>query len=535
MPVLQAAPSTEAPPTAPASSRPLTFPVTLAALTLGLLGTIAYRVLDAPYWEFNAQRLLPSLMLARGLTLFPEPRGGVLLSTMYGPVTALTYLPATLAHTPVAAVLIGSALTALLSFAAIFLLHFRQTPRRPSLVLLAFLTTAFLVCLIDSTQYACLRVHADGPALFYAMIAVTSTSLRTRRPYVGMALSALFSALAVWAKQPLVGVALGLGLYYLIAEGPRAFARFSVYAASVTALMGAAFSLMWGWRSIAINLLDIPSHHPWKHPSKLVELFYSYRTFARDDLALILPIAAYILFHATTRRPSLAALRAAVRGQLWIASLLVGLCLIPLSLISYSKVGGDTNNLSFCTLFLLLALTLLLQKLATEPDPHFARFVKSLLLVAAIACATIEAPLAAAIPGRLRGLANTDQNVAFNYIRQHPGQGYFPWFPTAQLLADDNIYNGVYGLWNHAAGGYPPTDAAFRAHVPANAHFVAFAPGGSPWVNNTNFLWHLPEYTCATTDPALPGFKLYYSRPAAHSLNIPCILNPPPDPDLPVN
>lgn len=500
---------------------------TLTGIGLVLAGTLVYRVLGAAEFDFNAQRLLPSFMLVRGMSIFPRPHEGPLLSTMYGPVTTATYLPVTLTHDPVTGILAGAALTAVLCFGAMLWLHLRQTPGRVRTAVLAFLATGLLACILRPTLYSCLSIHADGPALFYGMLAVGMTSLRGRWERAGLPLAAFCAALSVWSKQPLVGVAAGIALYYGITQGLRAMLRFSAYAAGAMVALGMLFSSVWTWKAIAFNLLDVPAHHPWKHPSKPLELVYSYRTFVATDLVVLAPLLACLWMWSARGEGEL--LRR-MRGQLWACALLVGLCLVPLSLISFSKVGGDVNNLSFATLFLLLALMLLLQAMAAG-DGAEGRAAEALLLSAAVLCASLEAPLLTGIGRAAKGLRTTNQAVAFAYMQAHPGAGYFPWFPLAQLESDGRVYNGMYGLWNHVAGGVAPTDAEFRAQVPAGMQFVGFSAKNGPWVSGLNFLTYLPEYACATSDPELPGFTLYVTRANAAARGIACDDRTPVDPE----
>ena len=503
----------------------------LTVLSGALVCAAVYNVAIAPYWDYNAHRLLPAFLLKKGMTLFPARHSGFELSTLYGPVTSVTYLPATLAHTPNAAVLIGSLLTAVLCFSAMLLLHLRVGAGGRRLTWLAFVTTGLFVCLIESTRYSCFSIHADGVALFYGMLAVAAATWRKSTGETEMICAACLASLSVWAKQPLVGVALGLAAYYLLSTGVKAAIRFSAYAVASASVLGAIFSAAWGWRELALNLLVLPAHHSWKHSSRLLELMYSYRTFAIADMFLVAPLAAYVLHRMVACEGRWSKIREETRGKPWVAAMLVGVCLIPLSLVSLSKTGGDVNNLSFCTLFLLLACTLLLQELAGSGEKRVASFALLVMVCSAAMCATLEAPLVVAAKKKLRELPSSDQNVVFLYMQRHPGDGYFPWFPTAQVLADGNVYNGVSGLRNRVQGGDVPTDAEFRQHIPAGAKFLAFAANHGPWAGQVNFMAYLPEFLCATTSRELPGFTLYYTRESAKAAGFACVVQPPADPE----
>jgi hypothetical protein len=492
----------------------------LVALSAALLGALIYHILEEPFWVFNSMRLLPSFLLVKGMPVFPAAHAGILQSTIYGPVTSLIFLPCTLSHSPVGAVLIGATLTVLLSMTGVLFLHIQQSPQRLRVALLTSLATGFLICQLEPLRYSCLLIHSDGPGMLFGMLAIGMTKAEGRGR-LAMSVAACLSGLAVWTKQPLIGIPVGIGIFYLLSAGRSAFIRFSLYACGASVVLTVLSSAAFGWRNLLVNLLLIPGHQPWKNPSKTLELLNSLRLLVKLDFAMLLPLLAYVLFRFA-QRPSLHEIEGQIRGKLWPCALLVGLCLVPFSLMGESKTGGDINSLSFCTLFLLMALMLLLQQLATSNQLEASRFARALIISAAVLGATFSAPLVVGIPSKIKTLPKSEQNLAYIYMKKHPGLGYFPWSPVAQLLADGQVYNGVYGLWDHISGGFPPTKAEFLAHVPANAAFVAFEWDGSPLVNGVNFMSYLPDYTCATKDPELPGFNLFYTQQAAQSLNISC-------------
>src|SRR5580692_1750943 len=91
----------------------------LAAAALVLLFTVCHRLLETPLWSVNGARLMPSFAVAKGVeyhVLFPP--GGPLYCSLYGPLVAIVYLPATLFPSPNSAVLAGAAITVLLCFSA---------------------------------------------------------------------------------------------------------------------------------------------------------------------------------------------------------------------------------------------------------------------------------------------------------------------------------------------------------------------------------------------------------------------------------
>lgn len=87
-------------------------------LLILLAGATGEKVLETPFWSFNGTWLLPSFFLSHGIKVYAGPHTGSYQSTLYGPVTVLTYLPTVLMQTPNAVVLSASMLTVLLCFGA---------------------------------------------------------------------------------------------------------------------------------------------------------------------------------------------------------------------------------------------------------------------------------------------------------------------------------------------------------------------------------------------------------------------------------
>src|SRR5271165_3583951 len=78
----------------------------LACAALVLFSTVLELVFATLYWEWNDARLMPSFALAHGMNYYVTlARGGPLYTTVYGPMVAVVYLPATLFPSPNSAVL----------------------------------------------------------------------------------------------------------------------------------------------------------------------------------------------------------------------------------------------------------------------------------------------------------------------------------------------------------------------------------------------------------------------------------------------
>src|SRR5215467_3006632 len=78
---------------------PFELRVILTISVLLLFGAVSSAVLATPQWSFNGTRLVPSFLLASGHKVMELHGEGPLYSTHYGPLTYITYLPATLFKT----------------------------------------------------------------------------------------------------------------------------------------------------------------------------------------------------------------------------------------------------------------------------------------------------------------------------------------------------------------------------------------------------------------------------------------------------
>src|ERR1700758_2478922 len=152
----------------PQEREPKLISILMPFVFLALLGVLAARILQTPFWSFNGTRLAPSFGLVHGYRLYYPPADGPVLSTMYGPVTALVYLMATFASSPNSAVLIGSGITVLFCFVPMAWLHLRNGRWRwatHSMYWLALAACGLMMLDTEALRYSCINPHADGIAL----------------------------------------------------------------------------------------------------------------------------------------------------------------------------------------------------------------------------------------------------------------------------------------------------------------------------------------------------------------------------------
>lgn len=490
---------------------------TFSLLSILLAAAVGEKVLETPFWSYNGTRLLPSFFLLHGITIYSNPHTGSLQSSLYGPITALTYLPTVLMRTPNAAVLLGSVLTVTLCYGAALWMHVAASRGQSRMSILPFLATGFMILYLEPLQYSCIRVHADAPGLFFGALAILAVCDEKYPPLCGLLGSAIFAIFSVWAKQPFIGVPIGLCIFIAITQGRRRLVQYVSLLVLAGIAVGAIFVWIFGLHELYFNLLWMPAHQPWKNPSKTMEMFQSFRWMTSIFFPIFVGLAASVMYLANKENLNSRSLGSFAAGKIWFASLLVGICQVPFSLLGVSKLGGDINSFSFSLFFLLLALMLLLQDgTISATSTTLYRVSRASILALMFVAMSFTVPFIALIPKQLRALPNTEQELAFRYIRVHPGQVYFPWFPLVHWMGEHADYNAAYGLWDHASAGIVPTEQEFRNYMPPSPKAVAFGNEGGI-VNGMNIMSYLPEFRCVSHNPELPGFIVLTKIPVTGS------------------
>jgi len=487
----------------------------LAAAALVLFFTVCHRLLETPLWSVNGARLMPSFALTRGVNYYVVfPPGGPLYSSLYGPLGALVYLPATLFPSPNSAVLAGAAITVLLCFSAVAFLHFSPSNGQNAADAPAFLTAGFLICFLEPLKYSCFNIHADGPGL--ALGAVACAALYPGRPgkwRAALPVSALCAVLTVFCKQMFAPVPLALLVYLWAAEGRARTVRYLFWLVAAGGLTCAAALLAIGPARLYHCLIWVPAHHPWNDPSHIVSAIQATRSFIRLSMpvpVLLLASVLYLLTSVRLRGPELRALAL----HRCVPVLMVGVALLPFSIAGRAKVGGDVNSLSFALFFLTCGLTVLLADVfRAAQSASTRRLAVSLLVATMLPLALSEAPRALDIRASVKRLPQAAQEVAFEYLIRHPGEAYFPWLPISHFYAEHKFRHYSFGIGDRLLAGETIGRADLRAYIPRDPRIIAFAKDGTPQLFGYNLMDCLPEYSYQVNDPELPGWLVFAKAP----------------------
>jgi hypothetical protein len=484
----------------------------LAGAALVLFFAVCYRLLQTPLWSFNGARLMPSLALGRGINFYVLlPPGGPLYSVVYGPMFAIVYLPATLFSSPNSAVLAGAAITALLCFSAAAFMHFAPfRTGRGGIDCLAFLTAGFLMCVLEPLKYSCFNIHADGPGLAFggmACAALYSSGLEKRR--LALPASALCAVLSIFCKQMFLPLPLALIVYLWAADGRARSVRYLFWLVVAGTLASAAALSAAGPEHLYHCLIWLPAHHPWN----MVGAIQAMRNFILLSMPVPVLLLASVVYLWTTGQLRGSRLRALAANRC-VPLLLVGVALLPFSIAGRAKAGGDINSLSFALFFLTCGLTVMLADVARGSHSASARrLAVSALVATMIPLALFEAPLVFDIRASVKRLPQAGQEVAFEYLKRHPGEAYFPWLPLAHYCAEHRFRHYSYGIVERLLAGEAVSMADFRAYIPQDPRIIAFGADGTRYLLGYDLMKYMPEYSYQVNDPELPGWLVYGKVP----------------------
>ncbi len=482
----------------------------LPLFALLALFTLTVELMDAAHYHWNPPRLAPAFALWQGYPMYYGPDNGPVLGNIYGPGLAVAYLPTVLFPLPSQALQAGVLLTALYFFLPLIGVHWKGVVMDPRRSVLAGLTMiGFSSILMNSPPLGRLAfsIHADAPAMSLCGLACVflhgeqdRTSRRVWLP------AALCSVLAVWTKQTAAPILLALPLYLWYVERPQVGLRYVLWLTIVLIIVSGMFLICFGVRPLLFNMFVVPSHHPWftgidgfkirwlrnlVPPGNVRALLEAGGQLLKFSVGPLIILMGYVGWQRLFSPAKTIPFRAWLRTQPWLLPAWLGVCLIPTSLLGRVKVGGDLNSLSFSCYFFFLAASLVLVNLASCLSEHrFHRFEKWILLSAFCGFGLLSLPLWDQADSAWRRLAKRPpalSDQAFHFIRQHPGESYFPWDPLAHLLAEQKLYHFSYGVFDRALAGFPLTVEHVHSGLPPYLKFVVQASDSQP-------LEYLPEF-----------------------------------------
>lgn len=477
-----------------------------------ILTLIFYKILWSVFDEQNWIRLKNTFLIASGHQLYYGPHEGPVLTTIYGPLSALVYLPAVLFSNPQFSLLAGVSIAILLYFAPAVWLHLGSTlkygrPAATNWIGLAFF--CYFTFFFSSLKVSAFLIHADAPALGFGAAACACIYFRRNSGDSRLLfLSALFAACSVWSKQVSVPLYAALPLFVFLTEPRSVFIRYGFFLALTGLGLSLVFLAAFDPQPMLFQMFTIPSHHHLRDPF-IPELLHGFFKILRDCCIMIPALFFSILQLRRDISKQLTA-RALFREHRWMIFILTGLFMTPVTLLSSAKIGGSNNTLSFSTYYLLLGFSLGFLKgwqrsLRLPAAISFHKpitWLKPAAALMAVSLLSVHIPIAIY---RIRNYPPSDNFAedAYHYIKRHPGESYFPRLSILHLLAEGEVYHSMDGLRDRKWSGIPLSQDHFNAHRPANLKRLFFRVG--------EYLQDLPylKFKESEPDPELPNFRVF--------------------------
>ena len=471
-------------------------------------GLVAREFLLAPFRAWNDTRLAPSAALLSGSGFYFGPGEGPLLGHIYSPIAPFFYLPAVLASSPEAAVMLGTLMTSLAFFGPVLLLLFLEGRGRSRWVWVCFL----VFCLFTFHERALLGpafwIHADAPALGFGAIACAALYGSGVRLGPGRLLVSAFAVvLAVGAKQVALPLVAALPIYLLLRDGRGAAVRYLASLALAGALVLGLVALWVDFEAMWFTAVTVPMSHPWKATHPLEGLGASLLALGRVCLPIAAALAGLLALGRQFKAPLSPGDRPnSLRANPWFLLLLVSLCFVPTSVLGFVKVGGDVNTLAFTVYFgaaaaLLLALqTLRLGKSAAGDRRGSVARAAVLLAGGMLAVSTL--PTLSGLRGLYDEFGENPERTAWEFVTAGPRRIYFPFHPLIGLMADGRAYHTTSGLISQDLTGESVELAHLKAYLPRGMRFVAFR-GQADYSQK-----YFPEHKRRVRVPALPGWTV---------------------------
>jgi hypothetical protein len=262
--------------------------------------------------------------------------------------------------------------------------------------------------------------------------------------------AALCAALAVWSKQTAVGVALAQLIWLWANEGAGASLRHLGRQLLFGVILAIGFAIIFGPASLWHSMVVVPAGLRWT-PDLRWQL-------VDDGPHLLAAVALAAGAVATCRR----------NHRLMLPSLTY-LCLLPLALAGFFKVGGGIPAFDVEFLWLSPALAVILSRLAHR---------RTIFALAALAVAVAGFYRVTAYPTSVRPEVEHYREAVY---LANGGHAWFPLNPLVTLYSEGRYYPDEDGLYERQTSGHPVSRARLRASLPQDLRRVVYPWGAATW------------------------------------------------------
>lgn len=429
---------------------------------------------------WSAARLSLTASVWHGYKLYYPLTEGPVLSMIYNPLACLVWLPAMWLPTVTTQIIAAGCLTLLVALGPVFFMCLSGSSKQPlrRLIGLAMaLAAAALLVSLKSTRYITTYVHVDGVCVGFALLSCV-VLMRTKkapswRTYV---LAALLVNMAMWSKQTAAPIFAAQCFFLWLGWGTKEALR---YLAIGLAWVGLFFVLLVLGLShdvgaFFLNILLIPSKHPYKYGLYGVFLF---ALLLLHKKSIMLLLVAWWVSVAPTSYRSWQRQKEWVQENTWLLLPIVVVATLPLSVMGFCKVGGDVNH--FHSMYFLIAWVALMgARVEWSYVVETTRQDVSSRLLYVVASAICLMPLTNVfLLDKLAVVHKNQHEEVVRFLKAHPGEAYFPWYPLSSLHVEKKAYHLPYGLYDRMLAGYNIPQQTLRSGIPHKMKYLILRPG----------------------------------------------------------
>jgi len=478
----------------------------LAAAALPMTGMMfllqcAGSILLIPQISWNDPRLARTVSLLYGYHLYyGREADGPIIGTLHNPLSQLIYLAIGWLDEPVMAILAGSCLSFLFVFAPLVWLHVSGKRLWP---LYALLACGLVMQQNAGMRYSTFSIHTDAAALGFATLAAgIFHKLGDAKSRWANAGSALCAVLSVWCKQTMIMAPLALLAFVWLAYGAR---RALVYIASLAmagmVVSAAMLAIFWPPQAMLFNTLTMAGGLPEKSDGNTSMLGW-FEVIKADCPYATIPLLFLVLNLALACQGSW---REVFARNRWLAFALIGLLMLPVSIVASRTMGGYTNHYSLFSYFLLVGATLgMCEAFDRDAISRAAKIFAVILIILNLDLTAFSTAASA-----LARLDNSPSQIAYRYSQHHPGKAYFPWNPLAVLLSESKLYHFDYALFDREMRGLALSESQLKRNLPDAPQLIAIPP--NDFLRSAAVI-QMIKGKARVNEPGLDGWQVYRLR-----------------------
>lgn len=458
-------------------------PLALIAATLGAIGCLWGAWCEFPSWAWNDVRLAPAFAVRHGINPYPLIGEGPLFTWIYGPTGIFVNLPATLATTAKAAVQTACAINLLTVLGPLAIVFFGSAELRARGLAVPALALALATLLVPRATL--LFQVADHSAIALGLLSCWCLARDAHPSGARLCAAAALCAFAIWAKQISVFLFLAQIVFLLVSGERTAAIRYAGWVALFGLAALGAFVGLFGFENLWLNLVAIPGRLPW------TELW---PRLAMRSWSLVAQVLLPLLVLLGIWRKGWWPTKEREHGRFFQIAVLAAVAMLPIGLVAFFKIGGDTNSLHFSH-YLLPAF--LLAWLARDNSAIPAATFR-LLAVVAIALAA-NAKYLTALPAHPR---TRHFDSAVELAATYPHALWFPQNPVLTFYLDTRLWHSEDGVLTRYAAGHRIREPDFRRHLPPDLK-------GAVYPGTVDFPFAMPLLPEFNQTVRIPFWKLH--------------------------